>query len=448
MDREIMLKNMLGQYGQSSQSFNNLNPTEWTEMTVNTDIPLRFVGNPPNSREVPSDFRLVESSFITDELGKTRYLVLQEPTGVWADSALNEMVKEFTKAFEDLPATAITQENNRLYQLLRYNGRPQPMKYETGWRSSIRLLANVIDRRRMAEHREAKKTFGLAKKIKEGKVDTAVSVMVFQGLLQILESSGDYQNFDVVLRRTTSKPFYALTLPPPQQFIDNSPADSPLRLLSLAPLTEEELSWSRIDLDTVDKVTDKDVLHSWIGQTVKKVDNFLGKDYYSRIFDNMASSKPTPTVAPTPTAPPIPTQTQAPIAPQTQAPVAPTPTATPIPQAPPVAPNPVAPNPVAQAPPVVPTPVVPTPVVPTPVVPQAPVAPLWQQISEGQVNTMRYSGIALLSDENKALIIGARDNAELIYHESATIVRRPESPIPLPDTFTHDPLSGKPIDLG
>lgn len=160
----------------------------------------------------------------------------------------------------------------------------------SGMMGKASIVMNVIDRQRIKEHQEKKHTFLLSKtsesKGTDGKVnefcETGVPLTVYDSLMSVVGSCGDFNTYDVIVKRTKDKPYYAVYHGTEKlRFIDFS-AFNPNTIE--APLTEEELSWERYNIDTLYPVTSYKLLLAKLRQLFNQVDKEFGTKFLDELI--------------------------------------------------------------------------------------------------------------------------------------------------------------------
>ncbi len=156
--------------------------------------------------------------------------------------------------------------------------------YEKGWYPKALMVMNVIDRSKMTLHREKKHTFILSKasegkeRDKDGNIieyaDGGVSPLVYDALMHVVGEVGDFNAYDVIVKRTEDRPYY-------QVFHGTEKlrfADFPYFKSEFidAPLTEEELSWERYNIDTLYPITPYKVILAKLRQFFVQLDREFG----------------------------------------------------------------------------------------------------------------------------------------------------------------------------
>jgi len=162
--------------------------------------------------------------------------------------------------------------------------------YEKGWMPKGMVVMNVIDRQRMAEHREKKHTFILTKASegtdKEGKsteyFDGGVSNLIYDGLMAVVGTCGDYNEYDVVVKRTEDKPYYAVYHGTEKLRFADFAAFNPKTIES--PLTEEELSWERYNINKLHPITPYKVILAKLRQFFLQVDKEFGTKFLDELI--------------------------------------------------------------------------------------------------------------------------------------------------------------------
>lgn len=176
-----------------------------------------------------------------------------------------------------------------IFNRVSKNGKPQN-KFERGWTPSKTVVMNVINRDMMEEHKEHKKTFVISKKVSESKdgrlfYEPGIPYTTYSQIWdEIVGAWGNWQDYDVVVQKLTEDPFYRVYHAENdfQKLINITDGSIKEKInpdLSTRPLTEEELSWERYDLDKLYKVTSATKIYYKLSVFIKSVDAAFGTKY-------------------------------------------------------------------------------------------------------------------------------------------------------------------------
>jgi len=261
--------------------FGGFEQPEWHAIETNYSQ-VRFVGNYPMARHGdPTAAKIINVAMIVGDDGKKFRCIypLREERKDWimwrifnkvADSTWDKNSKTRKYKHEGSPC---------LHQVLT-NGLES--NYEAGWYPKSVVVTNVIARDRMQWHRENKKTLLLSKKVGYSKTDGTPFYEIgfpagsFKELLidGVVEYSGDWEMYDVLIKRMSEKPYYSVlhATDDKKKFVNELSTFSYYEQMALAPLTQEELSWERYDIDRMFPVTSYTKLHNHLGIWIRKID--------------------------------------------------------------------------------------------------------------------------------------------------------------------------------
>jgi hypothetical protein len=164
---------------------------------------------------------------------------------------------------------------------------------ESGWRPRASILMNVIDREAMDWHRDIGSTALLSRKaspMEDGTVyyEPGFPQTVYNNVWDtIVGWAGNWENYDVIIEAVGKDPWYRVYHPVENQRqfegFDNMPDTLPIEETAERPLTEEELGWSRINLDEVFRVTSAVKIENRLGVFIQDVDKKLGTNFYPEL---------------------------------------------------------------------------------------------------------------------------------------------------------------------
>ena len=422
--------------GKKNRNFDRYE-VEWTAFTVSpTKLGgrvVRLLGTPLKFRSAPTDPKVVATSWVVGSNGKKWPFVwpIEGPEGKVPKDFI--MKKFIDKVLEGKWIAGSDQKEyyhvgTPIFTAVHKNNNPEN-QYEGGWYPGKSFLINCIDRARMDWHREKKQTLVLSKNYKPssdpakpGFFDVGVSQVLYKRLLDdVIEyaADGDWEEFDVVLRRSAVEPYYWAF-----HGIDDSKklSDAEKSLVHVGPLTAEELSWDRWDFDKAYEVTPLKRWYDHVGNFVKMGDAQFGTTFFEELQhlvnveaeqkakDDAEKAKIQITVpADTP---------KASLSPQASANPDPAP---------------------AQEP-------APTPA-PTATVRTRAVAINWQGLADGTFNGKKYEGVEKMSEEEKSMVTGVNADGSFSYLPSwkgAPVVLWGYGPLLFqsPEQFRFDPLTG------
>lgn len=182
-----------------------------------------------------------------------------------------------------------------IFNRVRYGGAPvEQYKYAKGLRGQNVWIMNVIDRSQMDWHRSHKHTMLLTKnlfisdKYPNGIADTGVPSYGLDSLFSTLwKNYSSWENYDFALRRTgNTSPAYILYNA--SEYASKQVRDLPENLwpiVSTAPLTEEERSWERYDINEL--FTHNDIkIRDRLGGLLKQIDGAFATHFWEEAQAN------------------------------------------------------------------------------------------------------------------------------------------------------------------
>ena len=418
MNRSKIFENAIKEERNKSQFVGS--EIEWTDLEKGSSIPFRIRGLPTVGREQGSDLKCIGVVNIRNMAGSFRSFVIEENEDVLR-GPFTSMVKEYLNVVES--SNNKEDANSSLYATVKYNNAPVHRRlFEKGWTTQRKLLVNVIDRRRMQDHREQKSCFALSKLISEKWTDLGVPYTIYRELIKLAETYGDWDQYDVLIKYTDSTPFYSVSQPPPSQLVGNDPL---IKLAVIGPLTEEEQSWKLFNFDEIIKVSTPDEILKHIGSEIQQIDDFLGSHYYTQFGGSTNRVSPVAQQAPvenpleTASIPTVTTQ------PSTVTPDFPPANVTATVATPNTSANPDE-------------------------LSDADQAAFLDALETGKENGLRYTGIKHLTPEEKRMIVGVNDDFTPIYKlpDGMMLIVPPNGMVQVPECFTYDPLSGVKLEKG
>ena len=264
---------------------------KWSGLQKGVPSILRFVGKAPdaNGRD-KTDAKSMYISWITSDSGTPFKWVRPTPSDD-PNHIFNRFLRTVTKGkWNDETRTksyVLESKDPELLNKVLKNGRtpddPQ-YNYEKGWMGREMYLANVIDRTQMQWHKDHKHTMLLA-----GDMRTAADGREFvtEGvskpslkpkILHLFECYGDWSKYDIALIRTGVKdnPYIAVNA---SKVPEEVKPDEYRRYISTEPLTAEEASWERYDLDKIFAPTTATKFLNRMKDTITKVDKLFNTHF-------------------------------------------------------------------------------------------------------------------------------------------------------------------------
>lgn len=174
-----------------------------------------------------------------------------------------------------------------IFNMVSKNGRPD-MTFETGWTPKSLVIMNILDRSLMDWHRENKHSRLLSKKASIYNETTfyepGVPISMYNGILdEIAGPFGDWETYDVVSMKLKDDPWYKTYHAEEdfRRFKDDFP--NFIEKYAVAPLTDEELSWDRYDIDNLFKVTTYKKIHDRLKNKIRMIDDALNTRYLEEL---------------------------------------------------------------------------------------------------------------------------------------------------------------------
>lgn len=188
------------------------------------------------------------------------------------DKATKKRVHDFEFEYPDL------------FFRVRKNNRDH--KLENGWYPSRTIAWNVIDRSDTDWHVQNNHTKLLSKKMSpmdEGRAfyEPGVPQITYNNLIEgLVEHYGDYENYDVVIYKQKSSPWYIL-----KHGIYHAMeiGQDEKQFIVDGGLTEAERAYKRYDLDNLYKITSYSKIKSRLGAFIKRVDSAFNTNFYDEI---------------------------------------------------------------------------------------------------------------------------------------------------------------------
>jgi len=154
--------------------------------------------------------------------------------------------------------------------------------FEKGWKPTTYVVMNVIDRKHYLEHQASKKTFVLSKKVSEDGMwsDPGVPPLLYNLIYdEIVQFNGDFQNYDIVATKLGADPWYKVYHPvdDKKKFISSFPDFK--EDVAIRPLTEEELSWKRWNLDSAFQITSYSKIYKKLKLFISQIDETFKVSY-------------------------------------------------------------------------------------------------------------------------------------------------------------------------
>lgn len=271
---------------------------------------VRLIGNPPESmtpgfKAGPTDAHEIFFSEIKDDQGKKMQLKLPVPGDIAdKDHIMWKIIRKVKETAYDANHNKYNKYEKQFPDIFNKvaHGGWDPVKdfnnykFSKGWAGQKVVLVNCIDRENMAWHREHKHTMLLSREVSTSINNQDGSTMYWPstgvpsfGFLDqiggITENYGSWEGYDLGIKRTGVKTQpYQICNATAYKIggLKDIPANK-LELVSTGPLTEEELSWEKYDIEKLYSPTSYSKLEKRLGGTLKAIDGAFGTRYYDEI---------------------------------------------------------------------------------------------------------------------------------------------------------------------
>ena len=410
-------------------------------LSTEYDRVVRLLGLPIACRQSPSDAKLSYIGMLkADDGKKTRIIFPDHQTNkdwiLWKiiDLVLDgKMVGSGDSRHREYTYETVHPE---CFRRVRWNDN-ESNSFESGWYPTSFVNINCIDRSDMSWHKENKHTKLLSKRAsKIGDTDnfyfdTGIPLACYNAIFDnVVEPFGDWEEYDVVIRKMSSSPWYT-ALSGTHDFARLS--DVVKTIIIDGPLSEEEKSWERYDLDQLYGVTSYSKIKAKLGKFIQKVDVDFGKHFTEELDSLVAKEK---------------AEWEAKKPKQTESAPAPAVSASseeddglymvpPAPEAKPTVLNVESLNASSEIPSRPVKEEIPT------RTPRA-VEIDWVGLANGTYNGTKYLGVPLMTDEEKDFVLGVQDDGQFIYRkkEGVVLFKSTKTEFNAPDFFHVDPLDG------
>lgn len=263
-------------------------PAEYTALNANEFKQLRLLGNPFHMRlDDPFSVKKVNVSMILGDDGTSFRcvwpdLIDHQDWILWR--VYNKVMSYTYDRNLNVRKYNHQQSHPTIFNRVFKNNRTENT-LETGWRPINHIVMNVIDRSQYKLHQEKKKTFLLSKKGSEtGWFEPGIPPMLYEMIYDgIVQFNGDFQNYDVIIKKITMDPWYYAYHPvdDKKKFINDFAEFQPK--FAEQPLTTEELSWERENIDKIFKITSYSKIYKKLKLFIVQVDNEFKTSYLSEL---------------------------------------------------------------------------------------------------------------------------------------------------------------------
>jgi len=172
--------------------------------------------------------------------------------------------------------------------------------YERGWKPQALVVMNIIDRSAMDWHRENKHYMLLSKKASDNNgtpwYEPGVPQMLYNLIFDtIVAVYNDWETYDIAVVKLGDKPYYnAYQISDHQkelaalypEFYASYAAD-----LAERPLTEEELSWTKYNIDELNPITSYQKINNRLKLFIQQVDEAFKTHFYDELQELVEKEK-------------------------------------------------------------------------------------------------------------------------------------------------------------
>ena len=259
----------------------------WTGLSPKDLKIVRAVGGPPDSNIDVTTAKSVRVAWIVGDDGKKFRCILPERSDA-PDHPLWRIITRVkaTEWDDGKKSFPVQQKHPQVYNIVEKNGLTEGDKayiFDRGWTGRQVLIMNVIDREQMAWHRENKHTMLLSRNIGEGKDGTkfpeeGVPVYGFSShLANLFKFYKSWEKYDIGILRTGQKetPYRIINA---SKYIEEVP-EHKRGLVVEGPLSAEEASWDRYDLNKLFGVTSYTKIYNRLQLTIARIDASLGTHF-------------------------------------------------------------------------------------------------------------------------------------------------------------------------
>jgi len=279
----------------SSSSYEDIH---WIGLEKNRMKLIRAVGGPPNSGLDEFTCRTVRIAQIIADDKHTIRIILPDPAKN-PDYILWKIIKRVNQPswVNKKKVFLVEEQHPDIFNIVNHNGLDRLDKryiYDKGWSGREMIIMNVIDREQMDWHRANKHTMLLSYDVNEvnGQIYAKEGVPSY-GFLQPLNTLFKYyfnwEKYDIGIIKTGLKeaPYRIINA---SKYFEEVPAELQ-SLISKNPLTDEERSWERYNLDKIYRVTSYTKIHNRLYGTISKIDSALGTRFAAELTEGVLKER-------------------------------------------------------------------------------------------------------------------------------------------------------------
>jgi len=261
----------------------------------------RILGMPPDSRAEPTDASYVNLSLILGDDDR-KFRVIWPDRHEYSNWFLWKIYNRVMAYDWDPAANQKKFHHDKKHpsvfnRINKNNNVKNP--YERGWTPSQLVAMNVIDRTQMDWHRENQHTVLWSKKASEsnGKMfyESGIPISLYGSIIDdMIENYGDWEKYDIVVLKLDKDPWYKVyhSTDDLNRFKKTPKLITPeMQSIMAAPLTEEELSWKRYDLNKLFPITSMAKIYKKLKHFIQQVDESFGTPYYEELEELVAKEQ-------------------------------------------------------------------------------------------------------------------------------------------------------------
>ncbi len=279
---------------------------EYTGLKAHQDTALRLVGNPVDFRVEPWDLKVIHQSQLIHDSGK--YMVkinwpyLTKDSGKteidkdWILYRLYESVMEHSRVTnsEGKSEKSFYHKNTQVFRRMNGGNKLNNWKIPANFFPTRRLIGNVINRHEYDWHVRNKKYKILCSKHElykdadpekgtPARFNTEVGVPfvgVYENgiMARVLNYRGDWNGFDIIVNKDSKNKSYIIT-----HIFNEDISPEAKHAGTDAPLTPEELSWAKWDLNKHFPDCSYSKLNRSFKQLFKDWDAYAGTNFYDEL---------------------------------------------------------------------------------------------------------------------------------------------------------------------
>jgi hypothetical protein len=279
-----------------NNNYQNFEPINYVAMEIGEDHIVRFLGNPMLQRNNdPYSPKLVLSSKIIGDDDKQFRCIWpqqsQQPNWILWKIYNTVMKYKWDQALNGGKGGRVydyATVHPTIFGRIAKNGKLDNT-FEDGWTPNKFIMINVIDRHDMEFHKTNKQTKLLSKKVSISKdektafYEIGITEKLYNSVWDgIVEKCGPWEDYDICVRKEKADPWYIAYHAEKEDWKIN---DSVKKFIVKGPLTEEELSWERYNIDNLSKVSSYQKIQKKLGLFIEQVDQVFEKKYTEELND-------------------------------------------------------------------------------------------------------------------------------------------------------------------